>query len=157
MEVRIEKLEPMTLAFIRHVGPYDDGGVERTWEKLRAWAGARGLLGPRTWKVGISHDNPHVTPADKLRYDACVTVDPGFRPEGEVGVQTLPGGEYAVVTHEGQFERMHETYAFLYGEWLPKSGREAADSPGFTVHHNSPRDTPPEALVTDIYLPLRPR
>jgi AraC family transcriptional regulator len=158
MDVRIETVPPMKVAFIRHVGPYDDGeAISRTWAKLMAWAGSRGLLGPQTKHIGIAHDNPHVTPPEKCRYDACITVDRPFAPEGEVGVQEISGGEYAVVTHKGPYEKMAEPYAWLYGEWLPSSGREPSDAAGFTVYRNSPRDTKPEDLLTDIYVPLRPR
>jgi AraC family transcriptional regulator len=157
MEVRIETLAPMKVAFLRHVGPYEDEGVGRTWQKLDAWAAQHGLLGPGATLIGISHDNPHVTPPDKLRYDACIATDQPFEPEGEVGTQVIPGGEYAVTTHRGPYEKLPETYARLYGEWLPQSGREPADFSGFQHHHNTPPETAPEDLVTDIYVPLKPR
>src|SRR5262249_19708351 len=70
MQVRIESLAPKKVAFIRHVGPYDGEGVGQTWGKLMAWSGQHGLLGPRSWCLGISHVNPHVTPVDRLRYVA---------------------------------------------------------------------------------------
>ena len=157
MDVRIETLAPTQVAFHRHVGPYDDQELHRTWERLLAWAEQRGLLNERAKLVGISHDNPHVTPADKLRYDACIASDRPLGAEGEIGTQVLPGGDYAVVTHTGPYEGLTETYARLYGDWLPKSGREPADHPGFVVYRNRPRGTPPEKLVTDIYVPLRAR
>jgi AraC family transcriptional regulator len=147
----------MRVAFLRHVGPYDDGALSATWDRLLAWAGPRGLLGPRTQFLGIDHDNPHVTPPDRLRYDACVTLDRPLAPEGEVGVQEVPGGEYAVVTHRGPYETLSETYARLYGDWLPRSGREPADTPSFQAYRNTPRDTAPDDLLTDVYVPLRPR
>ena len=42
-------------------------------------------------------------------------------------MQEIPGGEYAVVTHKGPFERLPDVYAQLYGDWLPHSGREPAE------------------------------
>jgi AraC family transcriptional regulator len=157
MDVRLETLSPMPVAFLRHVGPYEDEALTQTWEKLLSWARPRGLLGPRTLRIGISYDNPHVTPPDKLRYDACVTTDRPVPPEGEVGVQEIAGGEYAVVTHRGPYEKLTETYAQLYGDWLPNSGREPADMHGFVILRRGPRDTAPQDLVTDICVPLKPR
>jgi AraC family transcriptional regulator len=107
--------------------------------------------------VGIPHDDPDVTEGAKIRYDACVTVDARFRPEGEVGAAEVAGGEYAVATHRGPYERLGETYRRLYGDWLPASGREARAAPPFEVFRNSPNDTAPEALLTDIYVPLAAR
>jgi AraC family transcriptional regulator len=157
MDVRMETLTPMKVAFLRYIGPFEDGAVDATWQKLLAWAGQHGLLGPRARFLGLCHDDPHVTPPDKQRYDACVVTDQPFQPEGEIGTQVIPGGEYAVATHKGPYQELPDTYARLYGDWLPRSGREPADHPGFQVYRSMLGDTPPEELVTDIYLPLRPR
>jgi AraC family transcriptional regulator len=155
MDVHVESLAPKKVVYLRHVGPYEGEALEETWAKLLTWAGPRGLLGPRTVLLGIGHDNPHVTRPDKLRYDACLATDQPVEPEGEVSTQEIPGGEYAVATHKGPYQSLTETYACLYGDWLPASGREPADAPGFEVYHNSPLDTAPQDLVTDVYVPLR--
>jgi AraC family transcriptional regulator len=157
MDVHIKTLTPMRVAFLRHVGPYQDEALRRTWDRLLFWAGQRGLLGPQTMLLGIDHDNPHVTPQDKLRYDACLAIDRPVEPEGEIGMQEIPGGEYAVVTHKGPYDRLPETYAYLYGLWLPNSGREPTESPSIQHYRSTPRETPPDDLLTDIYVPLRPR
>ena len=101
MEVRIEECKPLRVAFVRHVGPYQECGV--AWEMLCKFAVGQGLFSPGALRIGIGHDNPEVTPADKLRYDACLTVDDQFQASGGVGVQELPGGAYAVVTHRGPY------------------------------------------------------
>jgi AraC family transcriptional regulator len=157
MNVRIENITTMKVVFIRNVSPYEGEGIPLAWQKLMMWAGQRGLFGPGVKCLGISHDNPHVTPHERLRYDACLATDRPFKPEGEIGMQEIPGGEYAVVTHKGPYYRLPETYARLYGEWLPQSGREPAGTPGFEHYLNSPRDAAPEELVTEVYLPLMPR
>jgi AraC family transcriptional regulator len=152
MRIAVRRLDPMRVAFIRHIGPYDE--VEETWHRLMPRLGAAGWLGPDTKVIGLSHDDPEVTPPEKLRYDACVTVGPGFEPEGEIGVQEIPGGDYAFVTHHGPYERLGETYGALYGGWLPRSGREPRAEPCIEVYLNHPEETDPEDLLTDIYVPL---
>lgn len=155
MDVRIETIKPQRVAFIRHVGPYNQ--VASAWQKLCSWAGPRGLLGPQTVALGVCHDDPEVTPPDRIRYDACITVDDSVQPEGEVGVQEVFGGEYAITTHRGPYEKFAETYARLCGEWLPASGRELRSAPGVEIYRNDPNTTPPEQLLTDIHVPLEPR
>ncbi|HZW32942.1 MAG TPA: AraC family transcriptional regulator [Isosphaeraceae bacterium] len=152
MDVRIETFAPRRVAFVRHIGPYRQVG--RAWEKLAAWAGPRGLFGPGTLAIGVGHDDPDVTPSDKLRYDACITVDGSFTPEGEVGLQEVGGGEYATFTHRGPYENVSQTLARFCGEWLPASGRELRSAPCLSLFRNSPEATPPEDLLTDIYMPL---
>jgi AraC family transcriptional regulator len=67
---------------------------------------------------------------------------------------TLAGSWCAVLRHQGPYATMRAAYQWLYGQWLVQSGFEAADSPVFEEYLNNPRDTPPELLLSDIYLPL---
>jgi AraC family transcriptional regulator len=60
VEAVVETLPQMRVAFLRHTGPYDQ--VMTTWQRLMMWAGWRGLLGPGMQLLGISHDDPEVTP-----------------------------------------------------------------------------------------------
>lgn len=152
MDVRIDQREPCTVAFVRHIGPYDQCGA--AWGKLMAWAGPKGLLGPDMECFGLSHDDPKITPPEKLRYDACLVVKPGTAAQGEIGVQQVVGGEFAVLTHRGPYENFHQSYDQLYGQWLPRSGYRCRDAPPIEAYQNDPNRTPPEELVTEIYLPI---
>ena len=153
MKVEIIDMKPATVAYVRHIGPYDQCG--RAWETLCTWAGPRGLLGPGCRFLGLSYDDPDVTPADKIRYDACITVDGEAKPEGEIGVQQLEGGAYAMSTHIGPYDKLSEVYAQLCGQWLPAHGYEIASKPSIEVYQNSPEDTEPEDLITDVHVPLQ--
>lgn len=150
----IQRIEPLRVAFLRHTGPYREVGA--TWDKLLPVLGKEGILGGDTQFIGVCHDDPEVTPPAKLRYDACVTVDARFTPGGDIGVQTIAGGEYAVTTHFGSYEKLGSTYTKLFGEWLPRSGRELRSLPCFEIYLNDPESTEPDELLTDIYVPLEP-
>jgi AraC family transcriptional regulator len=152
VEVRMERMGPLRVAFMRHVGPYHE--VSGTWQKLMAWAGRKGLMRPGMTMLGMSYDDPEVTPPDKLRYDAAIVVDVGVQPEGEGGIQEIPAGDFAVITHHGSYERFGETYALLFGRWAPENRRELVGGPSLEFYRNSPCDTPPEKLRTDIYVRL---
>jgi len=134
------------------VGPY--GEVGEAWQKLYSWAGRNGLLGPAAEILGVVHDDPEITPPERLRYDAAIVVNDRVRPSGEAGIQELPAGEYAVALHKGTYMLLGNTYARLCGEWLPASGREARSSPAFEIYRNMPHNTPPDELITEIYIPL---
>ncbi len=152
MNVSIKTMPPMRVAFMRHVGPYVGCGA--TWDRLLMVLGKDGVLGSNTLFVGICHDDPEVTAPENLRYDACVTVGNNFAAQGDIGVQTVAGGEYAVMTHFGPYAKLGESYNRLLGQWLPRSGRALRSSPCFEVYLNSPESTAPEDLITDIYVPL---
>ena len=155
MDVRVETVTPMKVAFIRHVGPYDQVGA--AWQKLMMWAGPAGMLGPNMKLLGIVHDDQEVTPPERIRYDACLVVRPDFEGQGEIGAQEIGGTDYAIARHTGPYEKLGDSYAKLCGWWLPTSGRELRAAPGFEVYLNNPQTTEPENLLTDIHLPLEPK
>ena len=155
MDVATKKVDPIRVAFMRHVGPYDECGA--TWEAFLPRLGAAGLIGPDTKILGICHDDPEVTPPEKIRYDCCVTVDDDFEPDDDIGVQMIAGGEYAVTTHHGPYHTLGNTYADLCGQWMPRHGRRFRSAPCFEVYLNAPESTEPEELLTDIYAPLSPK
>jgi AraC family transcriptional regulator len=156
IDARIVRIGPLRLAFVRHVGAYDEVGV--AWGRLMAWAGRRGLLGPSIEApLGVLHDDVDITPPESLRYDAALIVSANVAPEGEVGVQELPASEYAMAIHKGPYSEVSDTYARLAGQWLPASGRELATAPGIEIYRNAPFEVPPEELITEVHLPLAPK
>ena len=152
MEAKVKILPAMRVAFVRHVGPYD--ACKTAWETLCGWAGPKGLLGPETAFVGVCHDDPEITPPEKVRYDACAGVPESVEPEGKVGVKDIGGGEYAVVLHKGPFENMYATYAWLCGVWAAENERELAGEPSLEFYLNDPDTTPPEDLRTKLCVRL---
>lgn len=153
MRVQIVSLPPQKIAFIRHTGPYDQVGP--AFDKLMMWAGPHGLIVPGLKVLGVCYDDPNITAAEKIRYDAAITVDDDVDAEGEVGVRELAGGPYAVVCHQGPYNELGTTYDFMYGRWLSSMGYEPADAPPFEHYLNGPESTEPEELLTDVHVPLR--
>lgn len=153
MDAKFVELEPFRVAFMRHVGPYQEVGA--LWQRFGGWAGMNGLFKPGKRVLGMAHDDPEVTPPDKIRYDACIEVDESFQPSGEVGVQEVRGGAYAMTVHEGPYDGLANTYCTLMGQWLPAQSRETADAPCFEIYVNNPMDTKPEDLRTEVYVPVK--
>lgn len=152
LAARIEKLPQMRVAFVRHTGPYEE--TDEAFERLMIWARRLGLLNSSAVVFGIAYDDPNVTAPAKLRYDAALVIPNDLEVGGDVGSQTTKSGSYAVTTHHGPYETLADTYARLCGEWLPSSGRELLAAPALEFYRNSPEETPPRDLLTDIYMPL---
>ena len=155
MNVIIKNIKRMRVAIMRHIGPYSQVG--KTWGQLMTLLGKEGLLNGGAHFIGICHDDPAVLPPDKIRYDACVTVDKDFHACAEIGVQIIPDGDYAVLTHFGRYDKLGESYAKLLGQWLPRSRRRLSATPCFEIYFNAPESTDPQDLVTDIHAPLEPK
>ena len=80
--------------------------------------------------IGMGHDDPSVTPASELRYDACITVDEDYKPKKPVELQTIAGGDYAVAKN-CPVGKIKDAFQYLYGKWLARSSRELRPAPSF--------------------------
>lgn len=154
MNVRIETLAEIRIASVRQTGPYMES-ADRAWKLLCGWAGPKGLMTPRTLIIGISHDDPQVTAPEELRYDAAISLEADVEVTPPVVLGSLPGGEYAIFTHQGPYAGLEDTYKTIMGQWVPSSNREFRDTPWFEVYRNDPASTPPAQLITEIHIPLK--
>lgn len=151
-DVAIRTLQPMTAITVEHIGPYMEIG--RAFEKLFGWLVSRQLLGPDVRSFSIFYDDVNTVPAAKLRSRAAVVMGRVSSVEPPFEHTAIAGGEYAVLRHKGPYADMKAAYDWLYGQWLPQSGRRSGEEPSLEEYLNSPSDTAPPDLLTDIYLPL---
>lgn len=138
---------------VNHVGAYMQ--IAKAFDTLYGWLSTHGHLGAVARSVGVYLDDPTAVPEAKLHSKACVILNEDIQISAPLDRVEIPGGPYAVLRHTGPYADMKPAYQWLYGVWLVQSGLEAADAPVFEEYLNSPRDTAPSDLITDIYLPLR--
>jgi AraC family transcriptional regulator len=152
-DVVIKTLPSMQAICIEHAGSYMMIG--KAFEALFARLVAGNLLGSGTPRlIGIYYDDPSAVPEAALRSRAGVVAEAPVAVAPPLDLIDIHGGRYALLRHKGPYADMKAAYQWLYGEWLVQSGAEAADAPVFEAYLNSPRDTPPTELLTDICLPL---
>ncbi len=158
LEVKIVRLEPMRVASVRAVSETPERDA---WEKMRAWAEPKGLLGDNENHPVFGFNNPDPSPGQKqYGYEFWIKVDPDVEPEGEVEMRAFEGGLYAVTTCklkeeiESEFFREHgylESWHKIV-DWVKSSkykyGKhqclEKAHDPGATE----------DELILDLYCPL---
>ena len=155
MDVQIKQLPGWRVAYMRHIGPYGPG-VSKHWETFRKWRRARELTGPGSAALGISHDDPSITPPERCRYDACVTVPPDFKAEAGVNLADIPGGKYAVLRFRGTDRQIGEAWNSIYRDWLPESGFQCDDRPCFELYTEEHQCHPDGTWECDICVPVRP-
>lgn len=154
--VEIKDFPKMTVAYIRHIGPYkgDVKLFETLWNKLFTWAGPRGLIGGENFKsLIVYHDDPGVTIEDKLRMSVCITVDPATKVDGEIGKMELEAAQYAVARFEITSEEFTQAWSWVCGQWLPASGYQPDDKPCFEMYVEEPKDG---KFIVDICVPVKP-
>ncbi len=150
--VDVRTLAPRRVAALRHTGPYMEIG--QTFERLMQWAGRRGLIGPDTEMLAVFYDDAEQRPPEQLRSDACIAVPDEIEGDGDVVIQTIEGGEYAVALHRGPYHLLPTVYRWIYSEWLVQNGRRPRALPPYEIYRNDPSTTKPDDLLTEVYVPL---
>jgi AraC family transcriptional regulator len=154
MNVEIVEQAERRVATVAHVGPYNQIG--EAFGRLGQIAGAAGLFDQpeRPEMMAIYHDDPDTTAAETLRSDAGVAVREGQALPDGLGELRLPAGRYARTTHVGPYDLLGDAWSRFLGGWLPSSGLRIGPGGTFEIYRNDPTTTPPEALLTDLYIAI---
>ncbi len=153
MNAEVREMPEYTVAYVRKIGPYVKTTCEPAFAELMQWAGPRNYV--VTGKVlAIYWDNPDVTPPEKCRFDACITVPEKIAPDGQVHIQTISGGPYAVYRFEGKLDGLHQAWDDAF-QWVCDSGYECNDTPFYESHYNNAAEHPEGKLILDICIPLK--
>ena len=150
VSTRIQRLDPIQVAFLSHKGPYQTVGD--SWKILmqNIAPAACGRM------IGIPYSDPNMVEPHQVRYDACVEIRADFFPSAPIQRKELGGGQYVELIHKGPFEDIDDTYHLLYGLWLPHSQYELRNEPSLEIYLTDSRVTPPAETRTAIYLPIKP-
>ncbi|WP_225783234.1 GyrI-like domain-containing protein [Xenophilus sp. Marseille-Q4582] len=150
--VEVREVAVVHLAGLDHHGSYMHVG--QAFEASFAHLSAARLMRPDTRWLAVYFDDPDAVPEGQLHARAGLSLPQHIAAPASLTRFALGGQPCAVLRHRGPYATMRAAYAWLYGRWLVESGHAAADLPVFEEYLNNPRDTPPEALLTDIFLPL---
>ena len=154
--VEVKELPKMTVAYIRHIGPYkgDEKLFGSIWNRLFSWAGPRGLIGGKDFKsLIVYHDDPNVTIEDKLRMSVCITVPAPTKVEGEIGKMEIEAAKYVIARFELTGQDFEQAWGWVYGQWFPSSGYQPDDKPCFEIYPEEPKDG---KFIVDICVPVKP-
>lgn len=152
--VDIKDVPSRHLIGLPHRGAYFR--MSEAYSRLAAIVGARGLFPQTRGMVAVFYDDVSAVAEDDLQSFAGLEVAPDLPLPEDLEARILPAGPHAVLSYKGPYANLKEVYDYLFGTWLPSSGRDPADAPAYEVYLNSPMDTAQDDLLTDIYLPLRP-
>lgn len=150
--VDIRRLPARPAVGLLHQGSYVQIG--QTFERLFGLLGAHGLTRHVQGPFGRYRDGPDGVPEEDLRSHACAFTDTVLAPPPPLEVFEAGGGTYAILTYVGPYSAMKPAYDWLFGVWLPGSGREPRDHHVLEINLNTPLETPPSELLTEICLPL---
>ncbi|GAK58375.1 transcriptional regulator, AraC family [Candidatus Vecturithrix granuli] len=154
--VIVKRMPAFHVAYVASQEGYRLKEVQAAWDKLCKWAFVRDLLTFEAVMLGISYDNPEITPYHKCRYYACVTVPDHIPSDDTVGIMDITAGRYAVYRFEGTAEGIQAAFRLIYAEWLPDSGYQPAHTPCYELYYVTPETHHEEIYTLDICMPVEP-
>lgn len=154
LQAEIKQIPVRQVAYIRLTGSYQSIDYMGTWLRLMHYLEEQNVRPDDFSPICIYHDDPKVTAPDKLRTDICAACAGALLPRGEMGVKQIGGGRSAVFLYQGSYQNLQAVYDTIYGKLLPEMGCALKDEPGAERYLNSPQDTKPEDLLTEIYIPV---
>lgn len=144
--------------------------AEQAFRELVRAVGAAGLLPQVRSVISLAPDDAQGPDDPHCRFVAGYvfghrlasgegTGSPCTQPEialdGSLAWAALSPGRYAVFSHIGPYDTLHQAWTGIYRDWLPASGEALRDAPPMELCITLPPDTPPEALHTEIWVPLQ--
>jgi len=154
LQTTLEHFASHEVYFVRRTGPY---GVSApaAWTDLWDWANTKELSPNVRRAIGFGRDDPRFTPADDLRYDACVVIENGPSADeaglAGVGRQQIPGGPYVVHRLERPYTFLPPTLVRLHQQTLDSGLETDIRRPFLEIYLSGPDADPP---VTDLCIPV---
>lgn len=154
-KAKIVDLEDKQVIYVKLQGSYQNLDFSGAWEKLWSVVKSQKLFTAGIEHIGIPYDDPNMTDADKIRYDACLVIHKEAKPVGDVGTKTLKKGKFAMFHYTGSYKYLSEVYDYIFNEWLLNNAYELRDEPVREKYRNNPQKTEESKLKTEIYLPIK--
>ena len=147
--LRIETSKALTLAGRK--GTFDIGpspGIKDLWQSLMTDFGKiEGQVGFHAYGVCFNFDG-----RGQMDYLAAVQVANAGAVPGYLHTMIIPARKVAVFTHQGDVEKLSETWGKIFAEWMPDAKRKAADGPQFERYDFTDGE---DNGAVDIHIPVK--
>ncbi len=154
--VLVRERPAMRIGYVRVIGGYRPDKILAGYRRLIDWGLRRGIV-PGATLIGMSPDDPDITPMAKYRFDWSLVLPEGVQADGEVNPAVIPAGRFAELHCRGDIHKVDRAWKHLFYSWLPRSGLEPSHGPAMEVFRSYP--TSPEDWLDfdfDCRVPVRP-
>jgi AraC family transcriptional regulator len=156
LRVTVRELPSYRVAYIRHVGPPGPNFNSKSYSRLFGWAVDKGLTDISALVMRVNWSDRRKTPREEWIEDACLTVPEGIEGGGEVQIQSLVGGRFAVYHAQLPLYDIKFVQSWLTDEWLPANNYRNELGPSILIMYNNPHTNPLKLVVFDLCIPVEP-
>lgn len=138
--VHVRDLPARWMACISVSNAYQPHRVAAAYAQLVDWYRGRGRDPLRAQLIGMSQDDPDVTPLPLCRYDICLTMPGDWSANGEVSAREFPACRAAIIHCTGDSDRIDRAWQYLYRYWLPRSAYLPDNLPALELFRRQPAE-----------------
>ena len=180
IKVRVQRCGEFRYVYNRIYAPYANTRLVDAYHALLAWIAKRGTGAGDIVFIGMSQDDPSVTPAAKCRYDLGVAFarDAGgvlgeivrargraaapaatlpSRPECDaagLSIRDFDALELATIHCAGDLAQVGNAWQYLYRIWLPAGSHEPADLPAMEMFVRLPEEIGWQTFDMKLCIPV---
>jgi AraC family transcriptional regulator len=152
--VRLVERPEQRIAYVRVIGGYVPDKILAGFNQLTGWARRSGLI-DKAQLIGMSRDDPDITPMKKYRFDWCLVLPPEVTPSGDVSLGVIPANRFASLRCRGDIYKVDRAWRYLFHSWLPRSDYEPTHDPAMEVFHGHPLDQDWSLFDIDCCVPVK--
>lgn len=153
IEIRVEHVDPATVAFVEMHGPYSR--MPEAFGTLYTWIQAHSLT-PEGMPRAVYYTDPATTPEAEavweLQTPLAGDAAEAAPDETGCGVKRLESRDEAATLYRGPYEGMEPTYRELI-EWIAEHGYVISGPPA-EVYLSDPASAAPEDYLTEVRFPV---
>jgi AraC family transcriptional regulator len=175
VQIRIRRFHAFRYVYQRIYAPYGNSRLVDAYHALRAWLAERRIDDGQVVFIGMSLDDPSITPSENCRYDLGVAFPK--EPGGILGeivrsrkrrLATQPTekecdgfslrdfeAQQIVAIHVvGDLDHVGRAWQYLYRIWLPARAFQPADLPAMEMFVKLPEEIGWETFDLEICIPV---
>jgi AraC family transcriptional regulator len=180
VRVRVGRFSAFRYVYIRVFAPYGNTRLVDAYHALIAWLAARRTDVRDVVVIGMSLDDPSITPSENCRYDLGVAfpAKPGDGILGEIirsrgrasvavpqpdahecgmrgfSIRDLESQQIAAIHCVGDLGHVDRAWHYLYRQWLPSVAFEPADLPAMEIFVRLPEEIGWETFDLQTCIPV---
>jgi len=152
-KIKIQKFKPITLAYIEHIGKYDEVPYDQYVPRLYEWA-KQHKVRPGFKNINVFHDDPQKKNPSECRCWIGIPIKNEIIPDHEVQIEKIPEMDVATMKFKGPGSEYKRAYEKI-NEWLDENDYEW-NGPSFEVCSKKPKIENGEMILfTTIHVPIK--
>ena len=160
IRVRIARRPAFRFVYSRLFQSYGNQQLVEDYNALTAWLADRGTRTADIQFIGMSQDDPTITPASHCRYDLGVAFTGDYPTPTECSqrgftIRDFPPHHFATLHGAGDITHIGFLWQYLYCVWLPNAASEPADLPAMEVFVKLPHEIGWETFDLHACIPIR--